>query len=185
MEDAAIVSLFFARSEQAVHELDAKYGGQLRQLAFRILDSRDDAEECLNDAYLAVWNAIPPTRPVSLPAYLCKIVRNLALKCLDRRSAAKRGGSYAVALQELEDCLPAPGGVEETVEARELARTLEHFLDTLSREDRAIFLLRYGCAAPYAHIARQVGRSEKAVSVRLVRMRKKLRDYLQQQEGAR
>lgn len=178
MEDMQIIQLLFQRSERALRELEEKYGERLRTLAFQLLGCSQDAEECVNDAYLGAWNAIPPARPDCLLGYLCKIVRNLAIKRWNRNGAEKRNGGYQVALQELEECLPGPGSVEAEVEAGELAGLLEAFLDTLSRENRVIFLRRYGFCDSYAQIARKVGLSEKTVSVRLTRLRRHLREYL-------
>lgn len=177
MEDEAIVALFWNRSPQAIEELDKKYGKLCHKLANNIVNSREDAEECVNDAYLGVWNAIPPARPHPLRAYLVKVVRNVAWKVCERRQAAKRSGC-TVALEELEGCLTDGKTVEDEVEARELARLIEAFLDTLTAKERVIFMRRYGFLDSYGEIARRVGISEKNVSVRLSRMRRKLRDYL-------
>ena len=181
MEDEAIVALLWNRSPQAIEELDKKYGKLCRKLANNIVNSREDAEECVNDAYLGVWNAIPPARPHPLRAYLVKVVRNVAWKVCERRQAAKRSGC-TVALEELEGCLTDGKTVEDEVEARELARLIEAFLDTLTAKERVIFMRRYGFLDSYGEIARRVGISEKNVSVRLSRMRRKLRDYLGEQE---
>ena len=97
MNDNAIIELFFARSEQAIRELDDKYGKVCYSLSYNILNSRQDAEECVNDAYLGTWNAIPPARPNPLLAFLCRIVRNLSLMRYHADRAAKRGGgSYKI-----------------------------------------------------------------------------------------
>ena len=181
MEDEAMVALLWRRSPQAIEELDKKYGRLCRKLANNIVNSREDAEECVNDAYLGVWNAIPPARPHSLRAYLVKVVRNVAWKVCERRQAAKRSGC-TVALEELEGCLTDGKTVEDEVEARELAQLIEAFLDTLTAKERVIFMRRYGFMDSYGEIARRVGISEKNVSVRLSRMRRKLRDYLGEQE---
>ena len=181
MEDEAIVALLWRRSPQAIEELDKKYGKLCRKLANNIVNSREDAEECVNDAYLGVWNAIPPARPHPLRAYLVKVVRNVAWKVCERRQAAKRSGC-TVALEELEGCLTDGKTVEDEVETRELARLIEAFLDTLTAKERVIFMRRYGFLDSYGEIARRVGISEKNVSVRLSRMRRKLRDYLGEQE---
>ena len=61
MDDDAIIELFFARSEQALQELDGKYGKVCHSLSYNILHSRQDAEECVNDAYLAPGT--PSRRP--------------------------------------------------------------------------------------------------------------------------
>lgn len=182
MDDNSIIELFFDRSENAVAELDRKYGALCRKLSHNILNNRQDAEECVNDAYLGLWNAIPPARPDPLRAYLCKVVRNISLKLYDRTKAEKRNGAYDVALHELEGCLPAPNTVEAEVETKELALVIEAFLDTLSEENRVIFLRRYWFSDPYAEIAERTGISEKSVSMRLVRIRKQLRKYLVERE---
>ena len=181
MEDEAMVALLWNRSPQAIEELDKKYGKLCHKLANNIVNSREDAEECVNDAYLGVWNAIPPARPHSLRAYLVKVVRNVAWKVCERRQAAKRSGC-TVALEELEGCLTDGKTVEDEVEAKELAQLIEAFLDTLTAKERVIFMRRYGFMDSYGEIARRVGISEKNVSVRLSRMRRKLRDYLGEQE---
>ena len=140
-----------------------------------------DAEECVNDAYLGVWNTVPPEHPNPLLTYLCRIVRNLSFKCYNKKTAAKRNGNCNVALQELEAVLADKNTVEAAFAVRELARTLEAFLNTLSVENRVIFLRRYWFLDSYDDIAKRVGCREKTVSVRLVRIRRKLKQYLLEQ----
>ena len=178
IDDKRIIELFFERSERAIAELDIKYGRLCRKLSHNILNSRQDAEECVNDAYLGVWDAIPPAKPDPLRAYVCKIVRNISLKLYEKKGAEKRNSTYDIAMQELGDCLSAPDTVEAEVETRELTRIIEGFLDTLSEENRVIFLRRYWFSAPYEEIAERTGISEKSVSMRLVRIRKQLKQYL-------
>lgn len=181
-DDEKIIELFFQRSEKAIHELDIKYGKVCHKLSYNIINNRQDAEECVNDAYLGVWNAIPPAKPNPLLTYLCKIVRNLSLKTYYRKEAAKRNSVYDVSIQELEACLSAPNTVESEIEARELARIIERFLDTLTVENRVIFLRRYWFSDTYADIAGRVGLTEKNISVRLTRIRQKLKKYLIERE---
>jgi RNA polymerase sigma factor (sigma-70 family) len=182
MEDEKIIDLLFERSEQALWELDQKYGNLCRSLSYRIVNSRRDAEECVNDAFLGAWNAIPPAKPNPLLSYLLKIVRNLSLKCYWKKEAAKRNSIYTIALQEIEACIADRGTVEEELEARELARIIESFLDTLPAENRVIFIRRYWFSDSYDDIAKRVGLSEKNISVRLTRIRRKLKDYLIERE---
>lgn len=122
MEDAKIIDLFFLRSETAVTELDQKYGTACKQLAFHILNNREDAEECVNDAYLAVWNTIPPNRPALLRAYLCRIVRNLSIKKYRANTAEKRNSFYDRSLEELAE-LTADFHISEHNAAVRLSRT--------------------------------------------------------------
>ena len=125
------------------------------------MNNRQDAEECVNDAYLGAWNAIPPEKPDPLLTYLCKIVRNISLKMYYRKEAAKRSSTYTIAMEEIEACISAPNTVETEFEARELARVIESFLDTLTVENRVIFMRRYWFSDSCKDIADLVGLDEK------------------------
>lgn len=182
MNDEEIIELFFERSEQAIKELDDKYGKVFHSLSFKILNNQLDAEECVNDSYLGTWNAIPPAKPNPLLAFVCKIVRNISLKRYEQNTAAKRNSYYDVAMEELEDCLTSTITIEEEIAERELTEIIEAFLDSLSKENRVIFLRRYWFSDTYADIATQVGLTEKNVSVRLTRIRKELREHLLERE---
>lgn len=182
IDDKKIVELFFNRSEKAIIELDTKYGKLCKKLSYNILNNQQDTEECVNDAYLGVWNTIPPKRPDSLQAYICKIVRNLSLKQYYKNNAVKRGSIHEIAMQEIEAYLPAAITVEEEIAAKDLAHIIESFLDSLTVENRVVFMLRYAYSDSYADIAKRVGLSEKTVSVRLTRMRKQLKSYLNERE---
>ena len=176
--DEKIIELFFARSEQGIRELDIKYGKVCRKLSYNIVSNRQDAEECVNDAYLGAWNAIPPAKPDPLLTYVCKIVRNISLNAYYRSESAKRSSRYTVAMEEIEACIAAPNTVEAEMEAKELARTIEDFLDTLTVENRVIFMRRYWFSDRCKDIAVLVGLTEKNISVRLTRIRGDLRKYL-------
>ena len=182
IDDEKIIEMFFERSEQGIRELDMKYGAICHNLSYNIVNNRQDAEECVNDAYLGAWNAIPPTRPNPLLSYIVKIVRNISLKIYWRKEAAKRSGHYKVALEEVESYIADQKTVEDEIEARELARIIEDFLDTLTLENRVIFMRRYWFADSYKDIAEFVGLSEKNISVRLTRIREKMKQYLIERE---
>ncbi len=183
IDDEKIIELFFERSEQAIQELDIKYGKICHKLSYNIVNSRQDAEECVNDAYLGAWNAIPPAKPDPLLAYICKIVRNISLKIYYRKEAAKRNSTYTIAMEEIEACIADPNTVEAEIEARELAHIIERFLDTLTVKERVIFMRRYAYMDTYADIAKRVGISEKNVSVRLTLIRQKMKQYLTEREA--
>ena len=178
IEDEKIIALFFERSEQAISELDKKYGKICCKLAWNIVNDIRGAEECVNDAYLGAWNAIPPEKPKPLLTYICKIVRNISLKAYYRKGAAKRSSICEVAMEEIEACLPDSQTVERSIEAKELARCIERFLDMLNEENRVIFMRRYWFADSYKEIAKRVGLSEKNISVRLTRIHRQMKEYL-------
>lgn len=182
LEDERLIELFFARSERAIQELDIKYGRVCQKLSYNIVNNRQDAEECVNDAYLGAWNTIPPARPNPLLTFLCKIVRNISLKLYYRSEAAKRSSHYTIAMEEIEACMADPNTVEDEMEAKELARIIENFLDTLSVENRVIFMRRYWFSDSYKDIAGFTGLSEKNISVRLSRIREKMKQYLIERE---
>ena len=182
IDDEKIIEMFFERSEQGIRELDIKYGKICHNLSYNIVNSRQDTEECVNDAYLGAWNAIPPVHPNPLLSYIVKIVRNISIKIYWRKEAAKRSGHYTIALEEIEGYIADPKTVEDEIEARELARIIEEFLNTLTLENRVIFMRRYWFADSYKDIAEFIGLSEKNISVRLTRIREKMKQYLIERE---
>ena len=181
MEDAVIISLYWARDEAAITASDEKYGTLCRLLSHNILDSREDEEECVNDTWKRAWDTMPPQRPNSLRAYLVKIVRNLSIDRWRATRAKKRRGGLDVLLSELDDCLPAPSGAEELTEARETARVIDRWLSELSPADRTAFLRRYWYGQRVDEIAAQAGCSPNTMTKRLGRLRDGLRRVLEQE----
>lgn len=177
MEDAQITAMLTARLEDALTALAAKFGKGLQSLALNILGSRQEAEECVNDTYLALWNAIPPAQPDPLSPFVYRVGRNIALKRLRANTAKKRNSHYDVSLDELAGVLSGPT-LEETADARALGKCIDRFLYTLDKENRIIFLRRYWFGDSVQKISLDRGLGENAVSVRLNRMRRKLRAYL-------
>ena len=180
MLDEEIIELFFERSEKALEELEAKYGKICLQTSYNILGNYSDAEECVNDGYLGVWNAIPPTRPDPLLSFVLKIIRNQSLNRYHKNQARKRNSTYDLAVEELNEFLASPESVESTIESKELVETIESFLDDLKTRDRVIFIRRYWFYDSYEQIASRVGISAKNVSVKLTRLRRQLRVYLEE-----
>ena len=183
MEDERIISLFFARDERALAECRASYGAYLRAVAMNVTGSARDAEECEADAYMAAWRAIPPEKPRSLRAWLAKAARRAALGLLERSSAQKRGSGEAEAvLDELAECVPAPGSAGDRLDAEALAAALEAFLKTQSPRARRVFIQRVFECSAVPDIARRNAMSEQAVRSLLHRTRAKLRIYLEKEE---
>ena len=177
MNDSQIIALYFNRDELAIKETDAVYGRKLHTLSTNILNSREDADECVSDTYMKTWNSIPPTRPLHFYAFLVSICRNLSLNKLDWKMAAKRNAEVVSLTLELENCIP--DNLHNTeMERRELQRLLEQFLETISKESRVIFLRRYLYADTIAEIASQCQISESKVKTQLHRIRRKLYNHL-------
>ena len=178
MNDHEIIALFFERSEQAITELIGKYGAAIKKVASNILKDAQDVEEVVSDTYLTVWNRIPTEKPAYLGAYSCRIARNLSLKRFYTNTAQKRNSYYDVALDELEETIPALGTVESTYDARELTKYLNLFLKNLAGEDRYLFMRRYWYGDRISDIAKNLGITAHKASVRLFRLRQKLQNYL-------
>lgn len=178
MEDNQIIDLFFERSEQAIIELSNKYGKLCRKVSLNILNNTQDSEECVNDAYLGVWNTIPPHKPSLLPAYVCRIVRNISIKKYYSNTAFKRNSYYDVAFEELEDCIPSLNNVDSDYNSKELAKIINDFLDTLDKDNRVMFVRRYWFSDSLTELAKMFEITEHNTSVRLFRIRGRMKKYL-------
>lgn len=177
MDDKKIIALLWDRAEGAIDALAAKFGRRLHATALNILGDTRDAEEAVSDTYLALWNAIPPERPDPLSAYIYKVGKNIALKHLRTRSAEKRAGNYELSLEELSEVIPGDS-LEAQLDARALGQAIDTFLDTLTKEDRTLFVQRYWFGDSVTELAAQRYTAAGNISVRLHRIRTKLKDYL-------
>lgn len=179
MEDKNIVDLYWERNENAITETANKYGKYCFSIAFNILSDTEDAEESVNDSYLNAWNSMPPHRPAILSTFMGKITRFVSLKKWRDKRAQKRGsGSIDLAYEELSECIPSSGGIEESLEAQELAKIIDVFLDTLPIAEQKVFICRYWYFDSVSAISNQFGFSESKVKSMLHRTRKKLRSKL-------
>ena len=182
MEDEQIIDLYWARSENAISETANKYGSHCRAIAFNILRSDQDAEECLNDTYLRAWDAMPPERPRHLSAFLGRITRNLSLDRYKQNTAAKRGrGQTALALDELSACIPGEESVGEALDLMALTASLERFLYAQPRLKRDVFIRRYWYLSPIKEIARDYGMSQSKTASMLHRTRIHLKAHLEEE----
>ena len=179
-ENAIITELFFQRQEKAISECQIKYGKLAFSVSYNILHSREDAEECVNDAMLGLWNSIPPERPRSLVSYLCSLVRNISLNRYDYNHASKRNRDMDEILEELEGVLASPDWEEQFREG-EVTELINAFLAEQKEKDRVIFVRRYYYSDPVSDIARAMGDSEGAIAMRLSRMRIRLRKKLEKE----
>lgn len=179
MEDQNIIQLYFDRNERAISETALKYGKYCRTIAMNILNSNEDADECVNDTYLNAWHAIPPHKPGILSVFLGRITRNLSFNQYKYKHADKRGGGeIALILDELGEIVSGEESVEDAILKRELMNEINAFLKTLPAQKRSMFILRYWYSDSVSSIAERLKLTENSVSVTLNRIRKKLREYL-------
>ncbi len=182
MDDQNIINLFFTRQESAVSRAAEKYENYLYSISYNILHDREDAKECVNDAYYQAWKSIPPQKPLCLSAFLGKIVRNLSLNRLRQSHTQKRGAGQAdLALSELEECISDGSDIEQSIESMELSRHINDFLRSRKEQPRNIFIQRYWYLRPVREIAKDFSMSESKVTSMLFRIRKELKLYLEKE----
>lgn len=182
MKDEEIIELCWKRDETAIAAMAKQYDSYCRTISFHILQSNEDAEECVNDTWLQAWNSIPPQQPGCLAAYLGKITRNLSLDRFKRRHAQKRGcGQTELVLSELEDCISAESDVEASIDEIVLAQSISAFLRAQPERKRNVFIRRYWYLYPIKDIANIYGMSESKTASLLLRMRNQLKLYLKKE----
>lgn len=177
MNDIAIIDLYFKRDERAIEETKISHGSKLTGFAYNILRNSQDSEESVNDTYFKAWNTIPPKRPEHFYAYLSKICRFICFGKLDYKNAQKRTAEIVTLSDELLICIPS--NTEKEVDEENFTKVLERFLETLSKENRIIFLRRYWYCESIAEISKKLNFGESKIKTSLFRTRGKLKKYLE------
>ncbi len=179
--DEKIIEMFFARDEGAIEETQKRYRSFCLSVLGNLLQMKEDREECLNDALLALWNSIPPERPKSLSAYLAKILRNLAIARTRAENAWKRGGKVVTVGEEFLADISSGRTLADDYESSLAGKIINDFLDSQPKFNRRIFIMRYLLDEDISIIAKRTGRSPGTVGVTLKRMRDKLRELLKKE----
>jgi RNA polymerase sigma-70 factor, ECF subfamily len=150
----------------------APHRGRLLGLAYRMLGSRSDAEDIVQDAYLRFAGAGDVHNP---EAFLVTIVTRL---CLDRLKSAKAQREVYVGPWLPEPVCDAEGLSPDaaTELADDLSFALLLALDRLSPMERAAFLLHDVFDTPFAEIAAMLDRSEASCRQLATRARRAVRD---------
>lgn len=181
-DDSDLIKLYEQREEEALQKTAQKYGNYCYEIAYQILKRKEDCEEILNDTYFATWNSIPPNRPVSLKYYLGKICRNLSINRYHTYHRQKRLGSqYELALEEISHYIPTGNSLDTQIEYKELLSSIEHFLHTLKKEDASLFLFRYFYFKSIEELSHLFSIRKGTIKVRLHRIRKQLKLYLEKE----
>jgi RNA polymerase sigma-70 factor (ECF subfamily) len=182
MDDSQIVALYWNRNEAAIDHTDKKYGRYLAKIAYNILTDREDAQESVNDTYLAAWNSIPPHKPAALCTYLGKLTRRISIDLFRKKSSQKRGsGEYALSLQELDEHISSGDTTQQAVELQQLSQAIESYLRSIGEEARKVFIGRYYYLDPVKTIAGYCHISESKAKILLHRTRQGLWEYLQKE----
>ena len=183
MSDEEILKLYLNRDENAIAATKEKYYHYLYKIAYQILGSHEDAEECLNDTYLTAWNLIPPEKPEILSAFLFRIIRNHSLNRLRTLNRDKRKRDLTFSLDELGECMDSRSVTEENFDETEVLNAINDFLRTLNKDNRFILVRRYWFFDSIADISKRSSMTEENVRARLSRLRKRLKKYLKKKVG--
>ena len=178
MDDQRIIELFWQRKEDAIKETEKKYGKYCFTIANNILLCKEDSEECVIDAYIRLWNSIPPNRPNCFSSFIGRITRNLALDRYQKSKAAKRLSTVTLAFDELDGCLFDSNSHLPPEDSIALKDAVNSFLEELSSKNRIIFVRRYWYFSSVKDIARDYGFSQSDVKISLMRTREKFRSHL-------
>ena len=182
MDDDQIVEMFWNRDESAIEHAAAKYSSYCHTIAMNVLSNHQDAEECVNDTWLRVWNAIPPERPKAFRAWVGKIALRLALNRWQKNHSQKRDAGLGEILQELEECIPSGQSIEQQMIASEITRIVNQWLGTLGQEDRVLFVRRYWYGDAVKKLALERGVSPGKMAKRLYVLRCKLKAALARED---
>lgn len=177
INDTEIIELYIARSEDAIRQTQFKYGNLCFRIALNVLKNNEDAEECVNDTYLSVWNRVPPDMPENFKAYICKIARNLSLSRLRYNTAKKRSPDMLVSLSDVDNTVSAADGVSD----QELGRLISEFLRSESADVRNVFMRKYWFYDSVEEIAERFSFSKSKVKSMLFHTRNRLKKYLKEE----
>ena len=182
LSDEQIIELYWSRNEMAITETDFKYKKYLSVIIYNILNDNLDCEECLNDTYLGAWNAIPPTRPNVLKAFLMTIARRAAIKRYHSKNKKRAVPSeMTVSLSEIEAFVAGDDDVAEGFDAERLGRVISDFLRSLPTRKQFIFMSRYYSANSIDVIARELNLSRSMINKELASIREDLRIALEKE----
>ncbi len=183
MADEQIIELYWQRQETAIQETDKKYGQFLFRIAYNVLHDRQDCEECQNDTYLGVWNAIPPTRPTVLGAFLVQIIRRIAINRYKEKTSKKRIPSeLTVALEDAQDTLRSNESVGAAYEAAEVGKIINDYVKALPDRQRYIFIDRFYLAESVESIAADLKISPATVYREIDKIKQGLKSHLERSD---
>ena len=180
LTDEQIIDLYWQREERAIKETDDKYGSYLYRIAYNIVHDQCDSEECQNDTYLGVWNAVPPNRPLVFPAFLTQIMRRIAISRYREKMSKKRIPSeLTLAMEDLTEILHDEVTVESELESIEIGRLISDYVKGLSDKQQYIFVARYYMAEPVSNIAKDLRINSSTVYKHLDKIKQGLKIFLE------
>lgn len=177
MEDCEIIPLLKSEPSRGIREAVQKYRSYAAAITARILGGNEqDVEECVSDAFAAVWKIAQSSEEIrSLKGCIAIAARNAAInrwKTLRRERAAD--------LDELE--LPSEEDIVLDFENSADALAVQELVACMDEPDREIFVRRYYLLESIREISRRTELDEIQIKNRLYRGRQKLRKQLEERD---
>jgi RNA polymerase sigma-70 factor (ECF subfamily) len=177
IHDTVLIERLKSGNRQALHELYCRYGKLVYRIALRIAESREDAEDILQDLFLGLPEAIPSYEGRgSFEAWVGRVAARMALMRIRRASRRREVPFEALAGMGKEPGTAADGG------ARVDSVNLERALTQLSEIDRAVFVLKEVEGYSHTEIGATLGITRAASGVRLHRAKRELMKLLGRQQ---
>jgi RNA polymerase sigma factor (sigma-70 family) len=172
--DAELLAQWDQDRDAGMEALLRKYGPLLRYVIGGILQDPQDAEDCLSEVSLSLWQKLESFDPAkgSLSAWLTAVARNTALNHWKAR--ARHQSHLAEPEQEPADHATP----EQEVLRKERAEQLRAAVARLVHTDKQLFYRKYYYCQSTSQIAAEMGMTERAAEGRLYRLRQRLRQEL-------
>ena len=165
--DERILELLSAGDQEGITLLQKQYGSMVRYIVRGILPDAQDAEECISDVYLRVWERFASCDAAS-GSRAGGLTAGARTAAVDRRRAARPPDE---AWDGQAGAAPSP---EDELLRRERTRQLKRAVDALGAAEQVLFYRKYYYLQSTAQIAAEMGLSERAVEGRLYRLRRRL-----------
>lgn len=174
-DDAALVQALAIDDEQAFAEIYERYWAPLHAQACRKLHCPHEAEEVVQDVFVALWHKRGTATIQQLDAYLFGALKYRIIDCV-RAQLVRKNHAAAVPLR-----FATPDqGTEDAVAAADLSTALAASVDNLPEHAQQVFRLSRLEHRSVPEIAAQLQVSPKTVEYHLARSLKLLRSYLRE-----
>lgn len=181
--DEQIIEMYWLREERAIDETDKKYGQLLYRIAYNILHDRLDCEECQNDTYLDVWNAIPPTKPTVFSSFIIQIIRRIAIDRYKSKTSQKRIPSeLTISIDDLRETLYSDESDEFEMLTQDIGRNINNYVRGLPKRQKYIFIDRFYFGESVKSIAQTLSISVPTVYREIDKIKDGLRLFLERNE---
>lgn len=184
MDEAALIQSAQRGSLDSFNQLVLVYQDIVYAQAYRMMGESEPAQDATQEAFISAYRSLGSFRGGSFKAWLLRIVTNA---CYDELRRRKRHPTTALEpLDADDDEIESPRWLadqgetpEDQAQRSELSDAIQHCLEDLPVDFRAVVVLVDVQGMDYSEAATVVGKPVGTVKSRLARARMRLRDCLQ------